>query len=492
MRDGLKLGMVSFFVFENLDGTGSGFANDTAHAQNEAYMQGYFTDLQALLGLIQAEGPDAVVGIALEPEFLNELSHNGVDPTTFAVSTDAAYSTGILVHGTDPDFPNTVTGYVQAVNYLIHKTLPAAHFGWDIDGTAIPAGGYTIAPVASGLVHLTDSLGLTNGRPAIAAETRALANFIVTAGATSNSAEFVFTSKPGVDAGAEGNVTNPAITADFWNETYWNNFLVFTSAMWHQSGLQVIVGAVPFGHINHSQLVDPAGGLFPDLLDTAQQYEDSATDFFFGDTFLPGAGNRLSYFGISDPRLAITVDGDTVTWPSAMTNAAAHGIRMLMYGPTTTGSTNGAIQPPTDDGWWITALQNYYLNGAAPEAPTTNPINTVPTIVPAVVGTAIKPKVYVNTGQKGKILLSLSAPAPAKMVIHYKLTGQAINNVEYTLKKDKIRILPGQTDFVVKIKPKAGTTLGGMEGKKVKLLIEPGDGYVVGTPTPIKVKIRTE
>ena len=112
--------------------------------------------------------------------------------------------------------------------------------------------------------------------------------------------------------------------------------------------------------------------------------------------------------------------------------------------------------------------------------------------VPAVVASVIKPKVYVNSGQKGKILLSLSMPAPARMVIHYKLMGQAINHVEYTLKKTKVVILPGQTQFVVKIKPRAGTTLGGEDGKKVKLLIEPGDGYVVGTPTTVKVKIRVE
>ena len=276
------------------------------------------------------------------------------------------------------------------------------------------------------------------------------------------------------------------------DEVYWNNFLTFTSALGHQTGLQVVVVQLPYGHINHSQLANPAGGLFPDLPDAAQAFEDSAPDFFFGDTFLPGVGNRLDYFGLSDPRLAVTVAGDAVTWPSGSAEGAAHQVRLMLFGDASTRSTDGTSNPPTDGGWWITALQYYYANGPAPEAATANPVNVVPTPVPAVVGTVFKPRVFINEGQKGKILLSLSTPAAARMIIHYQLRGQAINHVEYTLKRYKIVIHPGQTQFLVKIKPFEGTTLGGVVAKKVKLLIEPGDGYVVGTPTPLKVKIRLD
>ncbi len=486
VRDSLKLGMIPFFVYENMDGTGSGFATLTANAQNAAYMQGYFTDLQAALNLVAAQTTNDTVGFVLEPEFLVALSQNAVDPTKFAVSVDAAYTAGVLVHGTDPEFPDTVTGYVQAVNYLIHKTLPGAYFGWELDSSA------STTPVAKGLEHLTDTLGLTNGRPAIAAEARVIANFGVAAGVTSTNASFVATTKLGDDAGIEGLNADPASSASFWNEVYWNNFLTFTSALGHQTGLPVVAVQLPYGHINSSQLANPAGGLFPDLADAAQTFEDSAPDFFFGDTFAPGAGNRLDYFGVSDARLAVTVAGDAVTWPSGSADGASHGVRMILFGDASANSTDGTSNPPTDSGWWITALQYYYANGPAPEAATANPVDATPTVVPAVVANVIKPKVYVNSGQKGKILLSLSAPATARMVIHYKLMGQAIDNVEYTLKKSKIVIQPGQTQFLVKIKPRAGTDLGGEDGKKVKLLIEPGDGYVVGTPTPVKVKIRVD
>ena len=70
VRDSLKLGMIPFFVYENLDGTGSGFATLTANAQNAAYMQGYFTDLQAALNLVAAQTTNDTVGFVLEPEFL--------------------------------------------------------------------------------------------------------------------------------------------------------------------------------------------------------------------------------------------------------------------------------------------------------------------------------------------------------------------------------------------------------------------------------------
>ena len=236
----------------------------------------------------------------------------------------------------------------------------------------------------------------------------------------------------------------------------------------------------------------PTGGLFPDLGDTAQMFEDSASDFFFGDTFLPGVGNRLTYFGVSDPLLSVAVEGDAVTWPTAMGLSASHGVRLILFGPHTAASTDGTSNPPSDSGWWITALQNYYLHGVMPETATKNPVAPDPMPRPAVTAFATKPRVIIGTGQKGKITLDLSEPAPARMVIHYKLLGQAVNHVNYTLKKYRVVINPGETQFVVKIKPMNVNLGSGVDNRKVKLLLEPGNGYDVGTPTPVKVKILAD
>ena len=320
-------------------------------------------------------------------------------------------------------------------------------------------------------------------------EARDIANFYIAAGVTSYHASFVGTTKPGPDAGMEGANADPASSTGFWNEVLWNNFLAFTDALANETGLPVIAWDLPYGHIDHSQLAPPTGGVFPDLADQPQSFEDSASDFFFGDTFLPGAGNRLTFFGTSDPLLSVGVSGNAVTWPSGMSLGANHGVRLILFGPHTDGSTDGTSNPPTDGGWWITALQNYYLSGPVALTPTSNPVSPVPVPRPAVTAWAIKPKVMIGTGEKGKIMLALSEPAPSRMVIHYKLTGQAVNHVTYTLKKYKVVVQPGDTQFVLKIKPRNVDLGPGVDNKKVKLLLQPGDGYVVGTPTPVKVKI---
>ena len=131
MRESLKLGMIPYFVWYNIDGTGDSFTTDTGNAQNADFMAGYFTDLKRMCDLVKGEAPDETVGIVIEPDFIGYLAQNGVDPTTFPARTDAAYTAGVLVHGVDPEFPNTITGYVEAVNYLFAKNLPQASFGWE-------------------------------------------------------------------------------------------------------------------------------------------------------------------------------------------------------------------------------------------------------------------------------------------------------------------------------------------------------------------------
>ena len=192
--------------------------------------------------------------------------------------------------------------------------------------------------------------------------------------------------------------------------------------------------------------------------------------------------------------LAVTVAGDAVTWPSGSTDGAAHQVRMILFGDASANSTDGTSNPPTDSGWWITALQDYYANGPAPVAATANPVNGHPDGRACRGRAASSSRRCTSTAaRKGKIMLSLSvaggSPDGDSLQAHGPGHQQRGIHVE---EKSKIVIQPGQSEFVVKIKPRAGTTLGGEDGKKVKLLLEPGDGYVVGTPTPLKVKIRVD
>ncbi len=522
VRESLKLGMIPFFVWYNIDGTGDGFTTDTGNAQNAAFMQGYFSDLVTLCNLTKAEAPDETVGIVIEPDFLGYLAQNNVDPTTYMVHTDSAYTAGVLVHGTDPEFPNTVTGYVQAVNYLLSKNLPKAYFGWEFALWGHPANGWTVPSGTLGLMHLTDTMGVAAGRAAIAREAAAETDFYLKAGVASYGAAFVSVDKYGLDAAAEtGAAANPQISTWFWNETLWVNYLTFAQAMGTESKLPVVLWQIPVGHINHSELANPAGGLFPDLANVSTKYEDSAPDFFFGDTFDPGstAPNRLSYFSVSDPLMGVRTQGEVVTWPSAMNLAASYGIRTVLFGAGVGDSTQGTGNPPTDGGWWITAVQNYYVQGPVPLTavatptpvpttppaatptpgvtptpqptitPTPTPISTpMPTALPTITVTATVPVARLDSDQPGVFTFNLSTPPSVKTIIRYQLKGSAVNGRDYILLSGKTKIRPGKTSASVQIIPQG--TFDGADRRKVKLVIEPDAAFTVGATGAAKITIK--
>ena len=398
VRESLKLGMIPFFVWYNIDGTGDSFTTDTGNAQNADFMQGYFIDLKRMCDLVKGEAPDETVGIVIEPDFIGYLAQNGVDPTTFPARVDAAYTAGVLTHGTDPEFPNTITGYVQAVNYLFAKNLPRAYFGWEFALWGHPANGWTTPAGTLGLMHLTDEpipgdnsganatrLGITRGRVAIYNEAAATTNYYLKCGVASYGASFVSVDKYGLDAGAEqGAAANPAGSTWFWSQTLWNNYLTFVQGMHDTSKLPVTLWQLPVGHINSSSLANPAGGTFADLANTYQHYEDSAPTFFYGDAFSPGAGNGYHYFSgaangtDTDPLANLSANGMTVRWGSGMSRAAAAGVRVALFGAGVGNSTAGTGNPPTDGGWWITATQGYYLNGPVPLTGAPSPTPTPP------------------------------------------------------------------------------------------------------------------
>ncbi len=360
-------------------------------------MAGYFTDLKRMCDLVKAEAPDETVGIVIEPDFLGYLAQNGVDPTTYTARTDAAYTAGVLVHGTDPEFPNTITGYVQAVNYLFHKNLPTAFFGWEFNLWASPAGGWTVPSSVLGLMHLTDppasgGRGVAAGRPAIYTGSEGADGFLSQGGRGEQRRVVRVHRQIRIRRGRlPERARRPTHKRPPGSGTrrLWNNYLTFVQAMHDESGLPVVLWQLPVGHINSSSLPNPQGGLFPDLSDNASKhYEDSAPTFFLGDTFNPGAGNRFNYFSgafngtDADPMQNLATNGTTMAWGPAMSRAASAGVRIVLFGAGIGDSTAGTGNPPTDGGWWITAAQNYYLNGPVPLGAATTPA-PVPTPTPA-------------------------------------------------------------------------------------------------------------
>ena len=151
--------------------------------------------------------------------------------------------------------------------------------------------------------------------------------------------------------------------------------------MGRESKLPVVLWQIPVGHINGSELANPQGGLFPDLPNVSTKYEDSAPDFFFGDTFdlgTTGFQPVCLFLGFRPASEREHAGGELVTWPSAMSLAASYGVRSILFGAGVGDSTQGTGNPPTDSGWWITAAQNYYAQSPVPltVVPTPTPVST--------------------------------------------------------------------------------------------------------------------
>lgn len=360
-------GMIPYFVFYNIPDSSEGYQLDLSHAQDPNYMAAYFQNLQLALNMIVAASPDDPVGMILEPDFLGYLAQNANAPASaIAAATSAAYASGVLNSSTDPAFPNTVTGLVEAINYTISKYAPQVQFGWQLNLWASPAGGWTTPVPVKGLMHLTDSGDFQTQRQAIATEAAAMAAYYVAAGVTSYGASFISIDKYGLDAaGVEASAaSDPANSTWFWNNDLWGNYLVFANAVNQTTQLPIVLWQLPVGHINSTAEPDPysSSGTFADLTDTYQNYEDSAPTFFFGDTFTT-SGARFTYFSTNNGNdSSLSVNGQAITWGSHMGAAANAGVIAILSGAGVGNSTTNVGAPPTDSDWWITKAQDYFAS----------------------------------------------------------------------------------------------------------------------------------
>lgn len=366
IRESKKLGMIPFFVYYNIPDGGESYFTDLQHIQSATYMADYYKQLKFTLDILKTEAPDETVGFILEPDFLGYMAQNDGPASTIMAVTSAAYTSGVLTRGVDPEFPNTVQGLVRSINYIISKYAPQAYFGWQMNLWASPPGGFTTPVPGNGIIHKTDTVGVATGRQLVYNEAKAITQYYLDAGIGSYGAKFVSIDKYGLDAAsAEASAAqNPAASIWFWNNDHWGNYLAFVRAMRDTTNLPVILWQLPVGHINSSLATNPysATGTFPDLPNNFRKSEDSAPVYFFGDRFTT-TGARFTHFsanGGNDPKLRVS--GNTITWGDHMSEAAAAGVIMAMFGAGVGASTTNIGGPPTDDYWWITKAQAYYLN----------------------------------------------------------------------------------------------------------------------------------
>lgn len=113
---------------------------------------------------------------------------------------------------------------------------------------------------------------------------------------------------------------------------------------------------------------------------------------------------------------------------------------------------------------------------------------TAATGVPAISAAATVAKTTIGSGMPGVITLTLPAPVTARLKVKYLLGGTGVNGTDYALLNGKAKFKPGQSSVDVQIVGQGD--LGGASKKTVTLTVQSGDGYTVGTTTPVKVKIK--
>lgn len=369
VRESVKLGMIPVVVWYNIPDGGESYTTDKEHMQDEDYMQGYFEDLKFAIDIANHEAGSEKVIWVLEPDFIGYMAQNHENPVTLMAQTNAAYDVGVLTAGIDPAFPDTMKGLIEAVNYTIKKYSNNCYMGWQFNLWAFPAGGWNAGSQVGvkGLMRVTDDRGITAGRVIVRNEGLSVADYYMSAGILAHGADFVSVDKYGLDGGAELKNNNPVESTWFWNGEHWGNYLHYVAAIHERTARPVMLWQLPVGHINHSLIEDPynPGQVFPDLTNEPRIWEDSSPDYFLGNTFIPGAGNRYNWFSqnrVNDPGIVLHADGQTITWNPHMVEARNAGATILLFGDGVGNSTSGRGQANTDSFWWITRTQSYYLN----------------------------------------------------------------------------------------------------------------------------------
>ena len=451
IRESLKLGMIPQFVYYNIPDGGESYTTNLEHIGSQSYMESYFQDLKYALDAIRTEAGDELVQMILEPDFIGYLMQNADAPASaISAMTSAAYSSGVLQEGVDPQFDNSVTGLIQAINYTISHYAPNVEFGWQFNLWA-STGIETPIP-GTGIVHLTDTLDVDAGRAAIAREAELIAEYYIDAGILSYGADFISLDKYGLDAGAQnGAASDPEASTWFWNNDHWNNYLLIVQTLTETTDREMILWQIPVGHINDSLATNPydENGVFDPLTNTTRQYEDSAPTFFLGDTFT-ATGDRLDYFSsneLGDDKL--TVSGNTVTWGSHIEEARAAGVRQILFGAGVGISTDSIGSEPTDDYWWITKVQEYYQNPVSLDVVVDPPDEVKPVV--SISGATV------TEGESGSVLatltVSLSAVATEAVTVHYQTSnGTAIAGDDYAASSGQVSFAVGESTKTITVR----------------------------------------
>lgn len=363
-RESLRMGLIPFFVYYNIPDDAEDFNRDLQHVNDVNYMTAYFEDLNIFMDHAQEILQGELYGIVLEPDFLGYMQQQA--EAALGSNNPNLIETCVSATAIAPK-AGSITSLVERINATINARRSQGHnifFGWQLNLWA-----YAPTSGPRGVLRRTDDddLGWTAGRAAIKEGGEQTTLYGINAGILSNGANFISIDKYGLDAGIS-NPDDPHNSTWFFNNDHWLNYLYYVERMNAISNMPIVLWQLPVGHINSSTTTSAyTGTAFPDLVNTAGKYEDSTTDFFFGDVFNPGLAARVSHFSenkYNDPKLQVA--GNQITWGSHFEEAKNSGVIIALFGAGVGASTDGIGDPPTDDYFWVQKVQTYYQNGPIP------------------------------------------------------------------------------------------------------------------------------
>ncbi len=170
-----------------------------------------------------------------------------------------------------------------------------------------------------------------------------------------------------------------------------------------------------------------------------------------------------------------------ITATNTPTSYAASSLPAGLMLNATSGLVTGI---PTVSGTFAVGLGATNAGGTGTAALTL----TVAPALPSVTLMATTPTVTAGSGDEGVFTLSLSTPQDHDVFVAFTVKGTAVNGTDKRPSKPPRRSRRARTSKPIKIIPYDQSYHAG--GKKtVKLTLQPGDGYTVGTVTSAKVKI---
>ena len=133
---------------------------------------------------------------------------------------------------------------------------------------------------------------------------------------------------------------DPNLAKWFFNADQWNNYLLLVDTLSTTLNTKVMLWQIPQGHVNGSTTLSGT-----DLANVVGNFEDTATSYFFGDTFTATDG-KLAHLDENEAGdTGVRVSGNTITWDEHMTKASQSGVLSVLFGAGLGVSTRGTPTP---------------------------------------------------------------------------------------------------------------------------------------------------